>query len=192
MYRIAVTNRRLCPGDFLERVQQLAEGTQYQAILLREKDLNEIQYEALAEKVLEITRRNKKKCILHSFDRVAERLGHPFLHLPLSVWDQLSADRKRELRNRFQKLGTSVHSTEQLQRAVSLRADYVIAGHIYETACKKGMEPRGLDYLHEICENSPIPVYAIGGINEEREESVIRQGAAGVGIMSGCMRQVVV
>lgn len=192
MYRLAVTNRKLCPGDFLERVQQLAEGTQYQAILLREKDLNEIQYEALAEKVLEITRRNKKKCILHSFDRVAERLGHPFLHLPLSVWDQLSADRKRELRSRFQELGTSVHSTEQLQRAVSLRADYVIAGHIYETACKKGMEARGLDFLHEICVNSPIPVYAIGGITGEREESVIRQGAAGVCIMSGCMRQVVV
>lgn len=192
MYRIAVTNRKLCPGDFLQRVQQLAEGTTYQAILLREKDLNERQYEALAEKVLEITRRNKKKCILHSFSDVAERLGHPFLHLPLSVWEQMPAEKRKELRNYCKELGTSVHSAEQLQKAVSFRADYVIAGHIYETECKKGMEPRGLDFLHDICGKSPIPVYAIGGITEEREESVIRQGAAGVCIMSGCMHRVVV
>lgn len=188
MYRIAVTSRALCEGSFLERVRELAEGTTYQAILLREKDLKEGQYEALAEQVLEITKKYKKKCILHSFFGAAEKLEHPSLHLPLPVWEQMTVEKRKKLRHHFQELGTSVHSGEQLQRAVSFGADYVIAGHIFVTDCKKGKEPRGLSFLRDICDKSPVPVYGIGGITKEREESVIRQGAAGVCIMSGCMK----
>lgn len=36
---ICVTNRKLCRGDFLERIEQLAAGGA-DAILLREKDLS--------------------------------------------------------------------------------------------------------------------------------------------------------
>lgn len=184
-----MTSRRLCPGDFLERIRQLAEGTEYQAILLREKDLTGRQYEELAQKVLEITQKYEKKCILHSFADVAERLKNPYLHLPLPLWEQMTAEKRQELRSHIRELGTSVHSVEQLQQAVSLGANYVVAGHIFPTDCKKGLEPRGLAFLRTICEMSPVPVYGIGGITEEREESVIRQGAAGVCIMSGCMKE---
>ena len=55
MYRIAVTNRHLCEGDFLERIRQIAQGDEYNAILLREKDLSHEEYEELAGKVLKIT-----------------------------------------------------------------------------------------------------------------------------------------
>ena len=55
MYRIAVTNRHLCEGDFLERIRQIAQGDEYNAILLREKDLSHEEYEELAKKVLKIT-----------------------------------------------------------------------------------------------------------------------------------------
>lgn len=188
MYRIAVTSRKLCTGDFLAKIQELAEGSEYQAVLLREKDMTEEQYEKLAEKVLEITGRYKKKCILHNFHGAAQRLGHPFLHLPLPLWEQMSGEKRKELRNCFPELGTSVHSPEQLQKAVSLEADFVIAGHIFKTDCKKGQEPRGLAFLRGICISSPVPVYGIGGITRDREEDILRQGAAGVCVMSGSMR----
>lgn len=190
MYRIAVTNRKLCAEAFLERVWELAEGTTYQAILLREKDLNERQYEALAEKVLNITKRNNKKCILHSYPEVAKRLQHPYLHLPLPVWEQMSTKRQRELRHHVWQIGTSVHSLGQLHKALFLHADYVIAGHIFPTDCKKDLAPRGLDFLREICNESTVPVYGIGGITDAREELVLQQGAAGICRMSGAMRHV--
>ena len=97
-------------------------------------------------------------------------------------------EKRRKMRDIFQEIGTSVHSASQLQEAVALGADYVTAGHIFTTDCKKGLPPRGLSFLHDICEQSPFPVYGIGGITEDNEEDVIRQGAAGVCIMSGCMR----
>ena len=183
-----MTNRLLCQGDFLARVEMLAQGKKYQAILLREKDLTEEEYETLASEVLAITRHYGKECILHSFVHVAEKLCHPYLHLPLSLWEKIPMEKRRKMRDIFQEIGTSVHSASQLQEAVALGADYVTAGHIFTTDCKKGLPPRGLSFLHDICEQSPFPVYGIGGITADNEEDVIRQGAAGVCIMSGCMR----
>lgn len=188
MYRIAVTNRLLCQGDFLTRVEQLAKGEKYQAILLREKDLTEPEYEKLAAEVLAITSHYGKKCILHSFAGVAEKLRHPYVHLPLSIWGRIPVEKRQKMKHFFQKMGTSVHSEKQLREAEALGSDYVFAGHIFTTNCKKGLAPRGLDFLREICDQSSVPVYGIGGITGEREEAVIRQGAAGVCIMSGCMR----
>ena len=183
-----MTNRHLCQGDFLARVEALAEGKEYQAVMLREKDLSDMEYEALARQVLSITNRYRKKCILHSFYPVAEKLGNPYLHLQLPLWEGMAGGTRQKLRDQFQEIGTSVHSLEQLYRAQELGADHVTAGHIYATDCKKGLAPRGLSFLHQICQQAEIPVYGIGGICRDREGEVVRQGAAGVCIMSGCMQ----
>lgn len=187
MYRIAVTNRHLCEEDFLSRIKKIAGGTTYQAILLREKDLSEEEYEKLAGKVLSLCHPAGKPCILHNFPEVALRLHHPYLHLPLSIWERY--EKKEELRYAMKKIGTSVHSLEQARRAEELQADYVTAGHLFATDCKKGLEPRGLSFLKEMVQEVSVPVYGIGGIRRENEEQVLEQGAAGVCIMSGCMRE---
>lgn len=185
MYRIAVTNRHLCQGDFLARIRLLAEGTDYDAILLREKDLTEEEYRVLADKVLKICQEHGKKCILHSFYRTAIERKHPFIHLPMPVLQKLSAEDKKM----FMEIGTSVHSLEQAEEAEILGACYMTAGHIFATDCKKGLPPRGLDFLKEICDTVMVPVYGIGGINSENERLVVEQGAKGVCIMSGCMKE---
>ncbi|MCH5253013.1 MAG: thiamine phosphate synthase [Lachnospiraceae bacterium] len=184
MYRIAVTNRNLCEGDFLSRIQKLASGSYYDAILLREKDLAEEKYEKLAVRVLSICERYDKKCILHTFYKTAERLGHPYLHLPLPLFEKMEKEERRE----FVEIGTSIHSPEQLCQAENVGASYVTAGHIFETDCKKGLPPRGLSFLKKICSSTALPVYGIGGIHAGNEKQVIEQGAAGVCIMSGCMQ----
>ena len=46
--------------------------------------------------------------------------------------------------------------------------------------------------MKNICDNSEVPVYAIGGMTKEREPEVMRKGASGICIMSGCMREITV
>ena len=36
--------------------------------------------------------------------------------------------------------------------AERLGATYVTAGHIFTTDCKKGLPPRGLDFLKNVCD----------------------------------------
>lgn len=184
MYRIAVTNRHLCEEDFLARIRRLADGETYQAILLREKDLTEAEYTELAGQVTDICRSYGKKCILHTFYSTAERLSHPYIHLPLPVWERAEADSLRF----FSEIGTSVHSVEQAKQAERFGAAYMTAGHIFATDCKQGLPPRGLSFLREVCDSVSVPVYGIGGISIRNEKEVTGQGAAGVCIMSGAMR----
>ena len=178
---ICVTNRKLCRGNFLERIERIASAHPY-GIILREKDLEENAYKVLAEEVKKICERNNVRCILHSFRLTAEELGTEYLHMPLPVLRQMKEKPKVNF------LGVSCHSVSEVHEAVKLGADYVIAGHIFETDCKKGLSGRGLEFLHEVCGNTNVPVYAIGGISAENANEVIGAGAEGICIMSSIMQ----
>lgn len=79
-------------------------------------------------------------------------------------------------------IGRSVHDVDGAVRAADQGADYLIAGHIYETPSKEGLEGRGLDWLAEIAAAVEIPVIAIGGITVERLPEIIAAGAHGAAI----------
>ncbi|MBQ2406185.1 MAG: thiamine phosphate synthase [Lachnospiraceae bacterium] len=185
---IAVTNRHLCSGDFLQKINELA-GLDIDSIILREKDLSVIEYKELANKVLDICAKHNKTCILHNFWEIALELGCPDIHIPLDVFRKNVEKINESIKNgNFKRIGTSVHSVEDAKEAISYGATYLIAGHIFATDCKKDLEPRGLDFLKAVCSSVEVPVYAIGGINMDRMESVIQCGAKGGCIMSGFMR----
>lgn len=190
---ICVTNRKLCKEDFLGRIEKIAREHP-KAIILREKDLlvtmqakqreiTESSYEQLAKEVLQICKKYRVSCILHEFVDVDKKLNCDAVHLPFHSLLKL----KEEDRKRFLILGASCHSLDEAIQAEKMGCTYIIVGHIFETECKKGLEPRGISFLHEICNNVSIPVYAIGGIHEKNVRKVQEAGAAGVCIMSGLM-----
>jgi len=153
-------------------------------IVLREKDLEEREYEKLAEQVLSVCQDFSVKCSLHQNIQTAKRLCAGSLHLSL----QLAMKNQQELRN-FKWLGISTHSLGQVEEAQKCGADYVFYGHVFATDCKRGVPPRGLDALREICKAAKIPVYAIGGISPENAGKALEAGASGVCVMSWAMQQ---
>lgn len=181
---IAVTNRNLCERTFEEQLGRVA-ALKPRAIILREKDLPEAAYRELAATFLQICARGNVKGILHSFTGVARELGCKALHLPLSLLEKCSA----ELRD-FDTVGASVHSVGEALRAEQLGATYLSAGHVFATACKPGLAPRGLDFLRQVAHAVKIPVYGIGGIrlDEAQLELLLKTGAAGGCVMSGFMK----
>ena len=180
---ICVTNRRLCTDNFLQRVELLVQSGA-DGMILREKDLNEIEYEALAKQVLGISSPYQVPCVLHNFPNSARRLGVKSIHLPLPILRTLSCKERAD----FTEIGTSCHSLKDAKEAQKLGCSYFTMGHIFPTDCKKGLPPRGLDRLEEICSAVPLPVYAIGGIKPENIDRVQAAGASGACIMSGLMR----
>lgn len=182
---IAVTNRHLSIRPFLEQIERVCQ-MHPEAIILREKDLTEEEYFTLSVDVLDICKKYDVACIFHSFPEVAVRLSVPRIHLPL--WKL--RETKRELLKEFEIVGSSVHSIEEAQEAERLGATYITAGHVYATDCKKGLPPRGTEFLSTVCQSVDIPVYGIGGIG--LDEIQIREvkvcGAEGVCIMSEMMR----
>ena len=179
---ICVTNRLLCKEDFLVRIEKIA-CEKPKAIILREKDLPKDEYKALAGSVIAICEKYNTTCILHSFSAVADELDCKAIHLPLHILKELS-DKDRA---GFHILGASCHSVADAKEAKRLGCTYIIAGHIFETDCKKGLAGRGVEFLKEVCESVSIPVYAIGGINDENISQIRSAGAKGACVMSGVM-----
>ena len=181
---IAVSNRKLCDRPFLEQIERVCE-IHPEAVILREKDLTEEEYRTLAKEVMEICDYYQIPCILHRFWKIAVELECTAVHLPLPVFRVLSDEEKKK----FTKIGISTHSVEEAKEAEQLGASYLTAGHIYATGCKKGLPPRGLGFLKEVCREVSIPVYGIGGIkfDEEQWNDMEKCGAVGGCIMSGMM-----
>lgn len=185
---IAVTNRHLFDeaggqSAFLARLEQVA-AAHPAALILREKDMEEGDYEVLAREVQILCRRHQVPFIAHTFVGVAAHLGADGLHLPLPLLRRL-----RESGAALPAyLGTSCHSLEDVREAKRLGCSYLIAGHIYATSCKPGLPPRGLAFLREVTAAAELPVYAIGGITPARLREVLAAGAAGGCAMSSLMQ----
>ena len=111
-------------------------------------------------------------------------LGGTAIHMPLHRFMEMPEEQKQK----FSVRGVSVHSVEDARLAEQCGATYLTAGHVFVTDGKKGLAPRGLDFLQEVCSSVKIPVDAIGGINDKNAASCIWEGAAGVCVMSGYMR----
>ena len=180
---ICITNRKLCSNNFSDQIEMIASAHP-KAIVLREKDLSEKEYEQLARQVMQICQKHGTQCILHSFSNAAIALGATAVHMPLPLLQKMTLQEK----SHFQIIGASCHSLEEAKEAQDLGCTYITAGHIFLTDCKKGLPGRGLSFLEEICKAVRIPVYAIGGISSQNIESVRKTGAAGACIMSGFMR----
>lgn len=182
-----ITNRALVNGDFLEQLQKVAQVHPH-ALILREKDLPDAEYEKLAAKVLEIYKTAGILVFLHFRMGIARKLGCRNIHLSIPFLQKLSDSERGALMMDFKEISVSCHSMEDVELAVKSGATQIVLGTIFETECKKGLKGRGLDFVREICANCPVPVYAIGGINEERLPQVMEAGAAGGCMMSGFMR----
>ena len=180
---ITVTNRKLSSRPFMEQMERVVK-LHPKAVILREKDLSEEEYAELAAQILTLCKQYQVPCMLHTYLETARKLQHPYIHLSLFLLKENS-----EKLSDFLAVGCSIHSVEEAKEAQKLGATYLTAGHIYTTDCKKGLPPRGLDFLREVCNAVTIPVYAIGGIHAGTGQirEVMECGASGAWIMSEMM-----
>ena len=67
---LAISNRHLCNQPFEDQIKRVCEWHP-DALVLREKDLPEDEYKALAKNILDICKAYDVPCILHTYWKVA-------------------------------------------------------------------------------------------------------------------------
>ncbi|MBE7123243.1 thiazole tautomerase TenI [Bacillus cereus] len=82
-------------------------------------------------------------------------------------------------------VGYSVHSLDEAIVAFKNGADSLVYGHVFPTACKKGVPARGLEEIADMARCLSIPITAIGGITPENTGDVLVNGVSGIAVMSG-------
>ena len=197
---LIISNRKLCKNENLEKQLEkifidYEEKTKFkefqiEGVILREKDLLEIDYLKLLKNVEKVVEKNNRKIIIHkNYDILKEKNKNVVgLHLSFETFLNLDENKIENLRQIYGKIGVSVHTLEEAKKSQDLGANYIIVGHIFNTDCKKGLKPKGLDFLKEIAKEIKIEVFAIGGIDFNNYSEVIKTGVTGVCMMSGLMK----
>lgn len=183
---VAISNRKLCPGEALlpqlEKILPLRPA----ALYLREKDLDEEEYASLAQEVWQRCCHWQVPLMLCERPQLAAAMPQCGLHLPWHRGVQLQRENP-ELLQRLPAFSVSCHSLEEVQKAAEMGCTSLILGTIFPTSCKPGHPGNGVDFLQECCRNTTLPVYAIGGITPQRMPQVLAAGAAGGAMMSQLM-----
>lgn len=195
-----ISNRKLCENENLEKQIEkifsayqrkiILENFEIVALTLREKDLYKNEYLKLVEKIYPICQKYRIDLILHQNYELEldNKYNIKGLHLSYNTFKSLNKNIREELIRKYKKIGVSIHSINEAKEVENLGANYVVAGHIFKTDCKKDLEPRGLKFIQELSVILTIPIFAIGGINQENSHLVINSGAFGVCMMSSLMK----
>lgn len=82
-------------------------------------------------------------------------------------------------------IGGSAATLKEAHKCLSEGADYVGFGPVYPTGSKADAGPvSGIGTLRQVVKEIPLPIIAIGGIDEGNVREVMETGAAGVAVIS--------
>ncbi len=172
MIRCYITDRISIGGvdALLANARRIAGRVDW--IQLREKDLPDDELLAIARELVKLP----VKLIVNSNFDVARACGAAGVHLPSNIPIPAS------LPGDFL-IGVSCHSVAEVRRAV--RASYTLLSPIFPSPSKPGYGPAlGLAQLAEAARSVPVPVLALGGVNESNAPACVAAGAAGYASIS--------
>ena len=176
-----VTDRKIMIKPFIEQIAEISESG-VDMIILREKDLIEPEYRYLATECLAICTEYGVPLCINTYVNTAKAMKIENVQLPLGTMRKLTD------REGLSSIGVSVHSVKEAKEATELGADYLIAGHIFQTESKPNVVPKGPELIKDICKNVNVPVYAIGGITSYNIKQIASNGGSGVCIRSSAMK----
>ncbi len=175
-----VTDRRQTAGRPLSDVVHAALDGGVRAVQLREKDLEGGELYRLAGRLRDLTARYAARLLINDRLDVALAAGADGVHLGQT---SLPVSTARQLLGPDKLIGVSTHSPDEITAAQG--ADFVVFGPVYFTPSKAGYgQPQGVARLRQAVRHSPVPVFAIGGIQADRIAAVRSAGAHGVALIS--------
>ena len=110
---------------------------------------------------------------------VALACGAQGVHLPAH---SIAASRLRAITPPGSLIGVSCHSVEEVARAATEGADFVVFGPVFPTRSHPDAVPTSIDTLVRAVRAAPVPVYALGVITEANAPFCIEASAGVAGI----------
>jgi len=148
---------------------------------IREKDLNEKDFETEAKKLQDICKEYHVPYVVNDNVDIAIKIGADGVHVGQS---DIKGRDIRALIGTDKILGISAGTVEEAVAAEEAGADYIGVGAVFGTSTKKNARNMSIDRLKEIVEAVDIPVVAIGGINAFNISELAGSKVDGVAVVS--------
>ena len=169
------------PKVFIARLEQVLVRAGLRIVQLRRPGCAPSSYADLAQQCLAVCRRAGAQLVLNCSPELAAELPGDGLHLTearlMALTERPSISKPL--------LGASCHGPVALARAAELGFDYALLSPVRHTATHPDVSPLCWTGFSELVEQALLPVYALGGVDENDIDTAIRRGAQGVAGIRG-------
>lgn len=148
---------------------------------IREKDLNEADFEIEAKKLQDICKAYHVPYVVNDNVEIAIKIGADGVHVGQS---DIKGRDIRAMIGEDRILGISAGTVEEAVAAEKAGADYIGVGAIFGTSTKKNARNMTMECLKKIVDAVAIPVVAIGGINGNNMSELAGSKVDGVAVVS--------
>jgi 8-oxo-dGTP diphosphatase len=132
-----------------------------------------------AREAIRIAHGHGSPVVLNGSADAAQALGADGVHLKAAQLAGLA------VRPDFEWVGASCHTADELAQAVRLGLDYAVAGSVLPTASHPDGDTLGWDGFSTLIAGSPLPVFAIGGLDDSHLARAQDCGAHGIAAIRG-------
>ena len=148
------------------------------AVIIRDYDHPE--REAYARRMVEVAHSCGIRAIVAGDAGLARKVKADGFHMP-----EYQLSMRMPSRHGFSLVTGSAKSQKSRMRAASIGVDMVLCSPIFKTQSHIGLQGMGIHLLSRILEYSPLPVVALGGINEMTLKKLKAMPVAGYAAIDG-------
>ena len=165
-------------SEFATAVDELVSAD-VDVIQLRDKKLADRPLKDRADQLVRRTRGTRTLAIINDRPDIACAVDADGVHVGQ---DELSIRDCRRVLGAHAIVGMSTHSPEQIREAIEAGADYLGVGPVFPSGTKHFDATVGLELVREAARRSPVPWFAIGGIDLGSLECVMAAGAQRIAV----------
>ncbi len=162
----------------LERLEEALDGD-LRLIQVREKGWPEAQRLWFAEAVAAVSQQRGALVVVNDDPGIATKIAADGIHLSSMSLAKCTT------RPPFTWVGASCHNAGELARAAELGLDYALLGPVLPTPTHPENPGLGWQKFAELVAGSPIPVFALGGMQHSMLPLAQQNGAHGIALMRG-------
>jgi 8-oxo-dGTP diphosphatase len=165
-------------AGFMQRLQRaLQDGLRL--IQVRERDMPPEALAAFAADVVQLARRYDARVLVNGDAELARKSGADGVHLQAAQLMQSTQPPAVSL------WAASCHNREELLQAATLGADFAVLSPVLPTASHPGAPVLGWEHFAALCRDLPMPVFSLGGMRRELQETAMQHNAHGIALLSG-------
>lgn len=159
----------------IEQISEQMSLGKIQLLQIRAPSLVPKEFRIFSEKLSSVAASNSIDCLINSRGYNAANHSNCGIHLT-----QQDLYLLQERPNCSGWVAASIHDRDGLFRAMSLPVDFVTLGPVFPTQSHPGEPTLGLQGFGDLCQQSSVPVYALGGLGREDLDRIQEKGGQGV------------
>ena len=148
-------------------------------VQIREKEMSGSVLTSFAREVTGLAHQHGARVLLNADAQLANEIGADGVHLTAAQTLALTE------RPACEWVAASCHNAVELAHAIRLGADFAVMGPVLPTLSHPGAPTQGWDGFTQVINDTPIPVYALGGMRQDDLEVARRAGAHGIAMLRG-------